>query len=75
MKIIVKAAATYDAQPGMAQSVPTLITTTTSKDYLKGDLNCDGEVSDFELLDYVDQWVQGLVNDLDLLAAINNWAS
>jgi len=41
---------------------------------LKGDEDCDGTVSDFELLDYVDQWVNGLVGDFDLLEAIDNWA-
>jgi len=40
-----------------------------------GDADCDGAVSDFELLDYVDQWVQGSVSDFDLLEAIDNWAS
>jgi len=45
-----------------------------SEECPKGDEDCDGTVSDFELLDYVDQWVQGLVNDFDLLAAIDNWA-
>jgi len=41
----------------------------------KGDADCNGTVSDFELLDYVDRWVQGLVDDFDLLEAIDNWAS
>jgi len=41
----------------------------------KGDANCDGTVSDFELLDYIDLWVQGEVSDFDLLEAIDNWAS
>jgi len=41
---------------------------------LKGDSNCDGTVSDFELLDYIDRWAQGLVEDFDLLEAIDNWA-
>ena len=40
-----------------------------------GDTNCDGAVSDFELLDYLDQWIQGSVTDFDLLTAIDNWAS
>jgi len=42
---------------------------------LKGDQSpCDGIVSDFELLSYIDQWVQGTVSDFDLLEAIDNWA-
>jgi len=43
---------------------------------LKGDFPpCDGIVSDFELLDYINLWVQGMVGDFDLLEAIDNWAS
>jgi len=41
----------------------------------KGDTDGDGVVSDFELLSYVDLWVQGEVSDLDLLEAIGNWAN
>jgi len=41
---------------------------------LKGDSDCDGSVSDFELLSYIDQWVQGSVGDFDVLEAIGNWA-
>ncbi|MBU4265772.1 MAG: hypothetical protein KKE96_00925 [Candidatus Altiarchaeota archaeon] len=40
---------------------------------LRGDFDGDGNVSDFELLDYVDNWVNGFVNDFDLLEAIDNW--
>jgi len=40
-----------------------------------GDLDCDGIVSDFELLAYIDLWVQGEVDDFNLLEAIDNWAS
>lgn len=41
----------------------------------KGDSQgCDGIVSDFELLDYINKWIQSLVNDFDLLEAIDNWA-
>lgn len=43
---------------------------------LKGDkLPCDGLVSDFELLDYISQWVQNKVTDFNLLDAIKNWAT
>ncbi|MBU4406128.1 MAG: IPT/TIG domain-containing protein, partial [Candidatus Altiarchaeota archaeon] len=42
---------------------------------LKGDTDCDGLVSDFELLTYVDLWVQGTVTDFDLLEAIDNWVN
>jgi len=42
---------------------------------VKGDADCDGSVSDFELLSYINDWSIGLVDDFDLLAAINNWAS
>jgi len=41
---------------------------------LKGDSDCDGAVSDFELLSYIDQWVQGAVGDFDLLDAIDSWS-
>lgn len=41
---------------------------------VKGDANCDDEVSDFEILDYVNKWVKGTVSDFDLLEAIENWA-
>ena len=40
-----------------------------------GDVDGDGVVSDFELLDYIDQWSQGLVGDFDLLTVIANWAT
>jgi len=48
-------------------------TTTISGECLKGDTNCDGTVSDFELLNYIDLWVNGQVDDFDLLKAIDNW--
>jgi len=53
----------------------TSTSTTTTVSGLKGDGDGDGEVSDFELLDYIDQWVSGEVGDFDLLEAISNWAS
>jgi len=34
---------------------------------------CDGAVSSFELLLYIDQWKNGEVSDFDLLRAIYNW--
>lgn len=40
----------------------------------KGDTDGDNIISDFELLDYIDLWAQGLVSDSDLLDAIDNWA-
>ncbi|MCG2782620.1 MAG: carboxypeptidase regulatory-like domain-containing protein [Candidatus Altiarchaeales archaeon] len=40
-----------------------------------GDVDGNGTVSDFELLDYIDQWSQELVGDFDLLAAIASWAT
>jgi len=56
-------------------STTTSTTTIPEECELKGDSSpCDGTVSDFELLDYIDKWVQGLVGDFDLLEAINNWA-
>jgi len=40
----------------------------------KGDTPpCDGVVTDFELLDYIDLWVGSEVTDYDLLEAIDNW--
>ena len=39
----------------------------------KGDLNTDGFVTDFELLNYINQWNEGKVGDLDVLDAIDNW--
>ncbi len=41
---------------------------------VKGDTDCDAMVSDFELLGYINKWVNGLVEDFDLLTAIDNWA-
>ncbi|MBU4342189.1 MAG: hypothetical protein KJ928_06300, partial [Candidatus Altiarchaeota archaeon] len=35
---------------------------------------CDGTVSDFELLTYIEDWVLGEVSDFDLLGAIENWS-
>ncbi|MBU4342119.1 MAG: CehA/McbA family metallohydrolase [Candidatus Altiarchaeales archaeon] len=52
----------------------TTTTTTISGECLKGDTDCNGTVSDFELLNYIDQWVSGAVSDFDLLEAIDNWA-
>ena len=40
-----------------------------------GDTNGDNEVSDFELLAYIDGWSSGEVDDFDLLSAIDVWAS
>jgi len=42
---------------------------------LRGDADCDGTVSDFELLAYIDQWILDEVDDLNLLEVINNWAN
>ena len=56
-------------------STTTTSTTTTVGDCLKGDSDCNGTVSDFELLAYIDQWNNGLVGDFDLLEAINNWSN
>jgi len=58
----------------------TTLTTTTSTTIegecpTKGDVSpCDGTVSDFELLAYIDLWVNGQVGDFDVLEAIDNWA-
>ena len=40
-----------------------------------GDSDCDGSVSDFELLDYIELWVSGEATDFDLLAAIESWTN
>jgi len=40
-----------------------------------GDTNGDNQVSDFELLGYIDQWNSGEVDDFDLLSAIDAWSS
>jgi len=42
---------------------------------LRGDFDGDGNVSDFELIDYVELWNQGEADDFDLLAAIDSWAN
>ncbi len=39
-----------------------------------GDSDGNGKVDDFELLAYIEKWVNGIVSDFDLLAAIANWA-
>jgi len=39
------------------------------------DSDCDGKISDFELLECIGKWSQGLTSDSDLLGAIENWIS
>jgi len=39
-----------------------------------GDIDGDGEISDFELLSYIDRWVQEEVTDFSLLEAVDRWA-
>jgi len=39
------------------------------------DEDCDGTVSDFELLGYIGLWVSGEVDDFTLLNAIDGWSS
>lgn len=54
-----------------------ITTTTVMEDEcpLIGDEDpCDGTVSDFELLTYIEDWVLGEVSDFDLLGAIENWS-
>ena len=53
----------------------TSTTTTISGECIKGDSDCDGTVSDFELLSYIDTWVIGEATDFELLAAIDAWAN
>ena len=55
-------------------STSTSTTTTISVECLRGDSDCDGEITDFELLDYIDRWSNGEVTDFNLLEAIDNWA-
>jgi len=50
-------------------------TTTTLFECLMGDVDCNGSVSDFELLNFIEQWVSEEVSDFDLLEAIENWAA
>ena len=40
-----------------------------------GDSDCDGSVSDFELLSYIGVWASGGATDFELLAAIGSWAN
>lgn len=43
---------------------------------IRGDKSpCNGNVDDFEILNYIDEWAKGLVKDFDLLTAIDNWAT
>lgn len=35
---------------------------------------CNGKVDDFELLNYIEKWVKGIVGYFNLLNAIDNWA-
>jgi len=72
-----------DLTVGEGGSPGTTTTTTTTTTIMtpgecpvKGDaMPCDGDVSDFELLEYITTWVNGSVGDFDLLEAISNWAS
>jgi len=41
---------------------------------LDGDEDCDGAVSDFELLNYIASWTAGSVSDFELLDVIGIWA-
>jgi len=41
---------------------------------IPGDTNGDGEVSDFELLAFVELWVTGEVGDFELLEAVGYWS-
>lgn len=50
------------------------VQTTSTLSELKGDADGDGTVSDFELLDYIDRWVDYEVTDFDLLEVVDNWA-
>ena len=59
--------------------------TTTQKDcdvvadaqfFLSYDLDCDGDISDPELLEYIDDWeeeTEGAPSDTDLLEALRIW--
>jgi len=40
----------------------------------EGDSDCDGTVTDFELLQYVSRWAQGTIEDFELLDAIDYWS-
>ncbi len=40
----------------------------------KADKDNDGKISDFELLDYINLWVKGLVDDFSLLVTVDEWA-
>ena len=55
--------------------VVTTTTSTTIAGDLKGDTDGNGTVSDFELLNYINLWVNGQVGDFDVLEAIDNWAN
>jgi len=50
-----------------------IIAAPTCKFPIPGDTNCDGLVSDFELLDYINKWEAGDVDYFDLLKAIEIW--
>lgn len=38
------------------------------------DQDGNGKISDFELLNYISLWVQGLVDDFSLLEVVDRWA-
>ena len=50
------------------------VTTTTTVPACTGDTDGDGTVSDFELLDAIDDWASGTIDDFTLLDIIGNWS-
>lgn len=38
------------------------------------DTDGDGKIDDFELLSYINLWVQGFVDDFALLSVVDEWA-
>lgn len=50
-----------------------LVNPVASSFCVQADTTCDGAVSDFELLDYINLWAQNLVGDFNLLDAIDAW--
>jgi len=67
---------TYQVNISVGTTTTTTITTSTTtipEGCLNGNGNCDGTVSDSELLDCIGQWVGGDVTGVGLLEAIGNW--
>jgi len=60
--------------PCSAVTTTTTTSTSTTITTIKGDDNGDGIISLPEVVEYRDQWIEGLVTHDDMLEVVDNWA-